>query len=255
VISIDNLSGLSAEMADNFCRLATGSEIGGRALFTNFETASFSASRPVVLNGIPELAARTDLVDRSLFLRLPAIGERTTERDGQVAANAALSAAFGAFLDAMVLAMRRLETVPTPNIRMADFARLVAAAEPALPWRPGTFLDVYQRNRKHGAAAVVEDDVVAWAVRMFMEERSRWGGLTSQLYLLLDERIPLDAKRSGKWPGSPRWFSDRLRRAATALRQTGIHIIEGARTAAGVPIAIERVDAPAAQPTDVSVVV
>ena len=53
VMSFDNLSGISAELADSLCRLATGSELGGRALYTDHDMASFSACRPIVINGIP----------------------------------------------------------------------------------------------------------------------------------------------------------------------------------------------------------
>ena len=67
MLAFDNFSGIKADLADSLCRLATGSEIGGRALYSNHETASFSARRPMILNGIPDLAARGDLADRALF--------------------------------------------------------------------------------------------------------------------------------------------------------------------------------------------
>ena len=41
VLSFDNLSSIRAELADSLCRLATGSEIGGRALYSDHDTASF----------------------------------------------------------------------------------------------------------------------------------------------------------------------------------------------------------------------
>jgi hypothetical protein len=42
VIGFDNLSRIPAELADSLCRLATGSELGGRALYTDHDMASFS---------------------------------------------------------------------------------------------------------------------------------------------------------------------------------------------------------------------
>ena len=60
-LSFDNISRLRPELADSLCRLATGSEIGGRSLYTDHDTATFAACRPLILNGIPDLAARGDL--------------------------------------------------------------------------------------------------------------------------------------------------------------------------------------------------
>ncbi len=76
VLCFDNLSGISTELADSMCRLATGSEIGGRAMFTDHDSASFTACRLLVINGIPDLATRGDLADRTLVLRLPPLPGR-----------------------------------------------------------------------------------------------------------------------------------------------------------------------------------
>jgi hypothetical protein len=147
--------------------LATGSEIGGRALYSNHDTASFSASRPLVLNGIPDLTARGDLADRSIMLRLESPQRRRIERDWRSAVEHVLPAVFGALLDALAIGLARLDQTPTPDVRMADFARYVVAAEPALPWPPGEFIAAYQRNRERALAGVVEGDLVASAVRQF----------------------------------------------------------------------------------------
>ena len=82
VLSFDNLSGISPDLADSMCRLATGSEIGGRALYSDHDTASFAACRPLVINGIPDLAARADLADRSIVLRLANLPARRRRRSG-----------------------------------------------------------------------------------------------------------------------------------------------------------------------------
>ena len=129
VLSFDNLSGIKPDLADSLCRLSTGSEIGGRAMYTDHELASFSACRPLIINGIPDLAARADLADRSLVLHLSRLPGRMTERDWSEKVHAILAPTFSALLDALSLGLRRLERTETPNVRMADFARMVCAAE------------------------------------------------------------------------------------------------------------------------------
>ena len=241
VLAFDNFSGIRSDLADSLCRLATGSEIGGRMLYSNHDTATFSASRPLILNGIPDLAARGDLADRAIVLRLDAPATRITERDWAATINRVLPAAFGALLDALVAGLRHLNETETPDVRMADFARFVAAAEPALPWPKGAFMAAYQRNRGQAVAALTEGDLVATTVKNFMASRSaEWHGLVSSLFETLSNVIPVEARRSGDWPGNARWFSDRLRRAAPALRALGIDVQEK-RDGHGVNVNIRKI--------------
>jgi hypothetical protein len=81
ILAFDNLSSLSAELAYSLCRLATGGDIGGRLLFTNDDSAAFAAQRPIILNGIPDLATRGDLASRSLCIRLSPMRKRRPEAE------------------------------------------------------------------------------------------------------------------------------------------------------------------------------
>src|SRR5262245_28987612 len=133
---------------------------------------------------------------------------------------------------------------------MADFARLIVAAEPALPWSEGSFLAVYEGNRGDAAAAFIEGDLVASTLRSFMNEHSEgWRGYVTALWRTLGAQVPLEAKRRGDWPANARWFSDRLKRAQPALRSTGIGCAEH-RDSRGVRLSFEWIAAPAAFATD-----
>ena len=241
VLGYDNLSGIRVDLADSLCRLATGSEIGGRALYSDHDTASFAACRPLILNGIPDLAARADLVDRAIVMRLAPLDRRVTEKDYWRSVEKALPGALAALLKALSHGLHRLDDVPTPEARMADFAGLIVAAEPALPWRRGAFLSAYAANRQHAVAVIVEEDLVAKLIRDFAEEHpSGWSGLTSSLYELLSLKVSSEAKRSGDWPGNARWFGDRLRQVQSALRRLGICVNER-RVSRGVELTVSTV--------------
>jgi hypothetical protein len=56
---------ISAYLADDLCRLATGGGLGGRKFYTNDGEATFNARRPVLLTGINDVATRGDLADRT----------------------------------------------------------------------------------------------------------------------------------------------------------------------------------------------
>lgn len=57
----DNLSYLNAERSDALCRMATGSGIGKRTLYSDLEETLAWVQRPFILNGINPVASRGDL--------------------------------------------------------------------------------------------------------------------------------------------------------------------------------------------------
>jgi hypothetical protein len=64
VIAYDNLSGITPSLSDALCSLATGGGFATRQNYTDDEEAIFQAERPILINGIDELAIRPDLLDR-----------------------------------------------------------------------------------------------------------------------------------------------------------------------------------------------
>jgi hypothetical protein len=56
VVAFDNLSYLPDWLSDAMCRLSTGSGFGTRELYSDDEEVLFDAMRPVIVNGIEELA-------------------------------------------------------------------------------------------------------------------------------------------------------------------------------------------------------
>ena len=75
VLAFDNLSGISRPALGRLCRLATGGGFATRQLYSDDEEIIFSAKRPIILNGINDVATRGDLQERSLLVSLPSIPE------------------------------------------------------------------------------------------------------------------------------------------------------------------------------------
>ena len=106
---------------------------------------------------------------------------------------------------------------------MADFALWVTACETAF-WPSGTFLRVYDANRRAAIDGVIEADPVAAFVREIMAVRSTWAGRASDLLrarFAAGEDMP---DRTAGWPRNPRALAGRLRRCQTFLRTVGIDI-------------------------------
>src|SRR5262249_18831070 len=103
VVTIDNLSGLPPWMSDALCRLATGGGFAQRTKYSDDDETIFRATRPIVLNGIDDIAERPDLLDRAIVLNLPRIttDQRRTEQEFWGLFAAAAPKILGALLDAV----------------------------------------------------------------------------------------------------------------------------------------------------------
>jgi hypothetical protein len=224
LVSYDNLTHI--RLADDLSRLATGAGFSTRMLYENGEEAIFSAARPIILNGIPELAGQPDLVSRSLFVTAPAINDadRRDEEELWAAFEAARPRILGAFLDLVSIALGRFRTIHLPRKpRMADFAIWLAAAELGCPWPEGRFLNLYALNRTGAVDSVLEGDIVAATA----EALAPWEGTATDFLTAINERATDDQKKQRNWFRGPRQARDALSRLAPALRERGINVVLG----------------------------
>jgi hypothetical protein len=76
VIGFDNLSGVQPWLSDALCRLATGGGLSKRTHYTNDDETVLDAIRPVIVNGIDDVATRGDLAERCLVLVLEPIPKK-----------------------------------------------------------------------------------------------------------------------------------------------------------------------------------
>ena len=123
----------------------------------------------------------------------------------------------------MSAALRNLDEVELRELpRMADFAVWVAAAEEALPWELGAFIEAYAGNRAEADENALDNDPVAVAVRDLMAGRNEWSGTATELYAAIAELVDEDVRRSRAWPSAPNSLSNRMKRIAPFLREVGI---------------------------------
>lgn len=73
IIALDNISRLDPWLSDAMCRLATGGGFATRELYTDLDEVLFDAKRPQLMNGIEEVAARGDFLERAIIITLLAI--------------------------------------------------------------------------------------------------------------------------------------------------------------------------------------
>jgi hypothetical protein len=227
VISFDNLSGIPSWLSDALCRLSTGGGLATRELHTDSEEVIFDATRPLILNGIDDIACNADLADRSLMVTLPHVseGDRIPETTLWREFSLVQARIIGGLLDAVSMALRKLENVHVPRLpRMADFARWISAAAPALPFSQEEFLQAYSDNRHESVALSIEASPVATSIQVLVADVGEWNGTATDLLRALSGKVRDEILKTKSWPKDPRTLSNRVRRVAPLLRQAGLNI-------------------------------
>jgi len=238
VLAMDNLSSLPDWLSDTICRLV--GDRGGfktRTLFTNRDQEIFRGKRPVIMNGISDVASRADILDRALLVDLPVIKE--TDRryleelwDDFYAHQPII---LGALFDALVAGLKnvdgvRLEKKP----RMADFARWAVATEEALGMKAGTFLEAHTTSREGATETALEAEPIWRVLYEFAQDYDdgdRWSGNMKELLKELNIMETDEAlKRSKDWPKTERKLSDIIKRLAPALLELGVRVEKPPRT-------------------------
>jgi hypothetical protein len=230
ILAYDNLSGIPDGVSDALCRLATGGGFATRALYSDDVEIIFSAKRPIILNGIDDIATRGDLQDRSLLVSLPSIpdDERLEENVFWAEFETVQPRIFGALLGAVSAALRGAEDVRLERMpRMADFTVRATAMEGYFGWDPGSFVETYASNRQEASEALLANEPVFDAIKGLLHRRKvsgaeLWIGTTTQLLSTLGDFVDDNIKRSRAWPGGPQALSRKMRRLAPALRSAGV---------------------------------
>ena len=247
---------MSADMSDALCQLATGGGLGGRRLYTDNEENIFDAQRPIIINGIADLATRGDLADRAIVLELPAIpkGESIPEQELWAEYHAAHSHIVARLLDATAIGMyllpaaKRRAKEKRALTRMADFVAWGMAVAPALGWSEDDFLAAYGRNRVAADETLLASDPLAEALITLLQKRGgEFSGTASELLLALRGASRTAAGVLG-FPKRPQKLGGDLRRLAPTLASVGVEMsLDKREPGTGKRIYTIRRQAPAAE--------
>ena len=223
LLALDNLSWLPPELSDTLCRISTGGAISERTLFSNLDETLVEVQRPVMMNGIEELATRPDLAQRGIHVELEPVKRVMPESELFRQFDADAPAIFAAILSGLAVCVTTHEHVKlNPMPRMADFACWAYAGLPMLGFSSEKFLDAYRANQDAGLRLGLDSSPVGRAIVAFMESRTEWKGTASELLAGLRDFADSNDQRSKTWPKVPRALSAALTRLGPALRSAGI---------------------------------
>jgi putative DNA primase/helicase len=231
ILGFDNLSFLPSWLADALCRLSTGGGYATRMLHTDKDEMIFEGQRPIMLNGIPLLTERADLADRSITIHLRAIPETSRRPEDEIWADfeEARPRLLGALLTGVSASLRNMSSTKLPRSgRMADFEKLVTAAESGLGWEPGRFQEAIRDNRQEISESAFEADSVAVAIAKVVRAEYP-DGLTktaTELLTLLNatDLISEGVRKQRTWPATPQGLGNRIDRIAPLLKAQGFAV-------------------------------
>src|SRR5262249_45976350 len=143
----------------------------------------FGSKRPIILNGIDDIATRPDLADRSIAQILATISDERRKLETELWADfhRKRPRILGALLDVVSHGLKTLpDVVLDRKPRMADFAVWVTACEGAL-WNKGTFMAAYTGNIQEAVETVLDNDQVAAVLREYVDTMSQFAGTATEL--------------------------------------------------------------------------
>jgi hypothetical protein len=201
----DNMSVITEKLSDALCRAVTGSVFQTRRLYTTNEVFAFKFNRPIILNGLNQIVAKGDLLDRCLVMQLERVADEKRKEEGTFKAEfeEAKPYILGAIFDTIIKAQAILNKVqPDNSTRMLGYERWGCAIAEVLGYGQDKFKQALKENNQLRHSHAIEVNPVGQAILAFMQDKSEWSGAPSALYGLLE----------------PIWFKLRLEKPKDAPR-------------------------------------
>ncbi len=245
LIAYDNLSSVPDWLSDSLCTISTGGGFATRELYSDDEEIIINAVRPIIINGIPNLGTRSDLVDRSVCLQMKEIHNQQRKSDLYLENEFSRLAPslIGKLCETASHGLRKyrqIELSETP--RMADYAQWIVACAPALEFHENTLLNAYLSNRQEINLDTLEHSPLAKIIERYLESDHRWQGTCGELLKAFQKLCNDDTSvSSSDLPKTSRKLSNDLKRIAPNLRMNGIEVQFGNKTNKGRTITLEKV--------------
>lgn len=183
-IGIDNVSRIGQKLSDDLCKLSTGGSFVRRVLYTTNDLTASTTQNVVILNGIPNVAERPDLLDRSLLIELAPfeLQARKTERQIKDLTSKYLSGILGSIFSILAKALACVEDVQIGELqRMADFHRWSLAVGQVMGYTSEQVNEALRYNQQKQIEAAKEASWVSELLISYLTERFVYEGTATEL--------------------------------------------------------------------------
>lgn len=233
-VSGDNFSSI-AKISDPLCRLSTGGGIRKRKLYTDLDSVSMTAKRPILIAGIDPTFYASDLSERIVRIRLQRPNEYLNDMQFEAMLEEKTARFTGAILDLVSLCIREADGIDYSGSRFATYCRVGEVVARKLGRAPGWFIEASEGKRSEELTDLeYSDSVLEFLVRYIATSgmhKGRWEANSKQLWEEMQEQIELGHLVVAKddVPRSPKGMGSRVERAVPMLTQHNVTVSRGAR--------------------------
>lgn len=229
--AFDNVSYISKEFSDVFCKAITGGGYPKRQLYSTDEEIILKFKRKFIMNGISINIDNGDLNERTIqyFTKMLPKSERKTDEQIQYEFNKIKTDLLGQIFITLQKALRikdgvRSEIKELP--RMADFAIWGESLSQALGNQKGTFIEQYQKTISESNDILVESTpIIPYVLEVMGDKTNEKMPMTSFFEGLRNyaEQNRFDT-HSHTFPKAPNKLRSAINRFKPLLRESGYEI-------------------------------
>ena len=232
-ICFENVSQIHNWVSDSLCRAVTGAGFSKRELYTDDEDVIYSLKKCIGINGINLVAAKPDLLERSILLELEMINKENRKLEKDILSDFQKEKAefLGSIFTAVSQAMKIYPSISLSELpRMADFTAWGCAIAEAIGHSKEKFLEAYYQNINQQNSEVIIESPIASSILEFMKDKSDWRGTATAL---LEELKPvavnlkIDVEKGNQFPKNHSALSKKINQLKPNLKAIGLEIQNG----------------------------
>ena len=230
VVSYENMDMMSKQMSNKFCTMLTGGANATRSLHTTNDLALWTIKRPIMVNGIPDIVGRPDLLQRTISLEMPPISVYKSDKLLAEKWEKARPRVLGALYDLFSKVLNELKTstlMESSETRQVDFLRTGQAIFDAMSINE-QFIDSYEIMMGEHTQRSIDNSPVAQAIINKLKKENGFfettvTGLIGELSNSLNGVKP-EFVDSAKWPKDVYQMRNELKEITTPLNKKGVTI-------------------------------
>jgi len=232
VLSFDNVEMITPAISNTLCRISTGGSISFNKPGSDTEMVAYKFRRPVVIDGIDELATRNDLIRRSVVVHLPRISkpDHSTFRKKLKKFEKSRPTILGALYAAVSVGLKTLGDPKLSKLGTTSwFEEWSVATGKAFGWKMKAILDEIRQNQGEALGASIEaDPIIEFIIEKVVGVGKSWEGPKAKLL----EEIIREVRKNGnpfnvKIPTATNQLTRRINRASEALMRMGYYVEPG----------------------------
>lgn len=173
ILCADNLSKLTVDEQDLLCKIATGTVLAFRRLYTQDEVFQAEVRAPFIITSLVLVIKAADAQSRTLSIPLPLRATHRSNEDVRAEYEALKPQLLGYVCELFAAALAALPEVKAQRLwqgRLVDYQQLGEAVLQASGHEPGEFLSIFEKDREQMAVESVEGDPFTKALCAVLEE-------------------------------------------------------------------------------------